>query len=160
MCMFVCVCVPHLNSNMCFWPWTVSLGSYRHLIFHSKFMDLFKLVSDPPISSCVFVSLSCSVCVCQCVFFFHGCHIIYMDEWPSQGHVTLSKTLCAVTGHSFQPSPPSFRLASISCFLTMEFQESQQLCVTRRSLTNSHDSEVQPWVWSINRLCLLCDVMY
>ncbi len=68
-CVCVCVCVPHLDYNICFWPWTVSLGSYMHLKFPSKFMDLFKPVSDTLISSCVFVSLSCSMCVCQCVLF-------------------------------------------------------------------------------------------
>lgn len=31
-----------------------------------------------------------------CVF-VHRCHIIYMDEWPSRGRVTLSKIICAVT---------------------------------------------------------------
>ena len=128
-----------------------------YLIFLSKFMDLFMFISDILIPLCVFVSLSCAVCVCQWVF-VHGCHIIYMDEWPSQARVTLSKTLGAVTVHSTSaPLLPLSDWQEYHVSSQWSFKKSRQLYVTRWSLTNSHDSEVQQWVGGINRL--LCDVL-
>lgn len=41
------------------------LGHIEHLIFHSYFMDLFMSASD--ILVCVFISLSCALCVRACV---------------------------------------------------------------------------------------------
>lgn len=161
---FICivfVCVHLIEISMCFWPWTLFLGSSPHLIFHSKFMDLFMFTSDTPVSLCVWL------CVCVCVslyhcpalcVFVHRCHIIYMDEWPSQGRVTLSKTLRAVTVHSFQPfySPLSdWHEYHVSSWRSSENHHS---FVLHAEVSLPH---MTARVCSINRLCLLmwCDVL-
>lgn len=135
MCMSsVCASVCASSRFHCSLPWNVSLGSYRasHI---SQLLYGFIHVRIWYPCVCLHIIVLRSVCtrVCASVF-VPGCHIVCTDEWPSQGRVTLRKTLHSCLVACLFPQTGTNMMLTWWCF-----QNKTVLCHTVWVLVGSLD---------------------